>query len=61
LRVGARERIHTPETEAVETAWLRAFHDETDIDIALPIANQSGALHRRPVTVGRPPTLCPRR
>ena len=44
LRVGARERIHTDETEAVETAWLRALRAETDIDAPLPIANQSGSL-----------------
>jgi len=43
LRVGARERIHTDETEAVETAWLHALHAETDIGAPLPIATRGGA------------------
>jgi Ser/Thr protein kinase RdoA (MazF antagonist) len=43
LRVGARDRIHPPETEAVETAWLTALRAETDIDAPLPIANRSGS------------------
>jgi Ser/Thr protein kinase RdoA (MazF antagonist) len=43
LRVGARERIHTDETEAVETAWLIALRAETDIDVPLPIVNRSGS------------------
>jgi Ser/Thr protein kinase RdoA (MazF antagonist) len=41
LRVGARERIHTDETEAVETAWLTALRADTNIDAPLPIANRS--------------------
>lgn len=43
LRVGASERIHTDETEAVETAWLTAIRAETEIDAPLPIANRSGS------------------
>lgn len=42
LRVGARDRIHTDETEEVETAWLRALRAETGIDAPLPIANRAG-------------------
>jgi Ser/Thr protein kinase RdoA (MazF antagonist) len=42
LRVGARERIHTAETERVETAWLTALAADTDIATALPIANRWG-------------------
>jgi Ser/Thr protein kinase RdoA (MazF antagonist) len=43
LRLGARQRIHTAETEAVETAWLTALRADTDIDAPLPIANRTGA------------------
>jgi Ser/Thr protein kinase RdoA (MazF antagonist) len=43
LRVGARDRIHPPETEAVETAWLTALRAETGIDAPLPIANREGS------------------
>jgi Ser/Thr protein kinase RdoA (MazF antagonist) len=43
LRVGARERIHTDETEAVEAAWLTALRAETGIDAPLPIVNRSGS------------------
>jgi Ser/Thr protein kinase RdoA (MazF antagonist) len=43
LRVGAHERIHTDETEAVETAWLVALRAETDLRPPLPIANREGA------------------
>ena len=55
LRVGARERIHTDETEAVETA-LRA---DTDIDVPLPIANRSGSNVTRASVPGVPePRTC---
>jgi Ser/Thr protein kinase RdoA (MazF antagonist) len=57
LRVGARERIHTDETEAVETAWLRALRADTDIAVPLPIANRSGAYV---TTVGAPGVPEPR-
>ena len=43
LRVGTAERIHTDETEAVETAWLAALRLETDIAAPLPIANRAGS------------------
>jgi Ser/Thr protein kinase RdoA (MazF antagonist) len=43
LRVGARDRIHPPETEAVETAWLTALRADTDIGAPLPIANRTGS------------------
>jgi len=43
LRVGARDRIHPPQTESVETAWLTALRAETHIDAPLPMANRSGA------------------
>jgi Ser/Thr protein kinase RdoA (MazF antagonist) len=43
LRVGTADRVHTDETEAVETAWLVALRAETDIDAPLPIANRAGA------------------
>jgi len=57
LRVGARERIHTDETESVETAWLRALRADTNIDAPLPIANRSGAYA---TTVGVPGVPEPR-
>jgi Ser/Thr protein kinase RdoA (MazF antagonist) len=43
LRVGARDRIHPPDTEAVETAWLTALRAETGIVAPLPVANRSGS------------------
>jgi Ser/Thr protein kinase RdoA (MazF antagonist) len=43
LRVGARDRIHPPETEAVETAWLTALRAESEVVAPLPIANRSGS------------------
>jgi Ser/Thr protein kinase RdoA (MazF antagonist) len=43
LRVGARERIHPPETEAVETAWLTALRAQSSVVTALPIANREGS------------------
>jgi Ser/Thr protein kinase RdoA (MazF antagonist) len=43
LRVGAAARIHTEETEAVETAWLTALRADNRIDAPLPIANRSGS------------------
>jgi Ser/Thr protein kinase RdoA (MazF antagonist) len=51
LRVGAAERIHPPETEAVETAWLTALRRDTDIAVPLPMVNDSGAF----VTVAAAP------
>ncbi len=41
LRVGARERIHPPETERIETAWLHALAHDTDIGAPQPIANRA--------------------
>jgi Ser/Thr protein kinase RdoA (MazF antagonist) len=43
LRVGARDRIHPPATEPVETAWLTALRADTDIGAPLPIANGTGS------------------
>ncbi len=43
LRVGARDVIHPPETETVETAWLTALRADTEIGAPLPIANRAGS------------------
>jgi Ser/Thr protein kinase RdoA (MazF antagonist) len=56
LRVGARERIHTDETEAVETAWLHALRAETDIGAPLPIANRAGGFVTEVAIDGVPET-----
>lgn len=59
LRVGARERIHTDETEAVETAWLTALRAETDIDAPLPTVNESGSFLTTVAAPGVPePRVC---
>ena len=61
LRVGARQRIHTEATEAVETAWLLALRAETDIGAPLPIANRAGATVTVVETAGVPePRACVR-
>jgi Ser/Thr protein kinase RdoA (MazF antagonist) len=54
LRVGARERIHTDETEAVETAWLTALRAETDVDVALPVTTRAGSPVTRVHAAGVP-------
>jgi Ser/Thr protein kinase RdoA (MazF antagonist) len=54
LRVGARDRIHPPDTEAVETAWLSALRADTDIGAPLPIANRSGAYVTEAAVAGVP-------
>lgn len=59
MRVGARERIHTDETEAVEIAWLTALRAETDIEAPLPIVNRSGSFLTAAAAPGVPePRVC---